>query len=128
MGKETWREMKKGFESTLAEYSKKDLALIRKALAVSADAGDSDVSSYLPTPLANQVIEYIRDLTLMRRLLNVFPMSSRTLKKPKRSSGMSAYYIPDGVQATESGFTSTSVTWTAKKLMSYCVIDEESVE
>lgn len=41
---------------------------------------------------------------------------------------MTAYYIPDGVQATESGFTSTSVEWVAKKLMSYVVIDEEAVE
>jgi hypothetical protein len=119
---------KKSFIPTLKEYSKKDLRLLRKALAVSADQGDSDISSYLPAPLAMQVLDYIRDINLMRRLINVFPMSARTWKKPKRASGMSAYYIPDGVQATESGFTSTSITWTAKKLMSYCVVDEESVE
>lgn len=121
--------MKKNFLDTLIkDYSKKDLALLRKALAVSADSGDSDVSSYLPAPLATQVLDYIREINLMRRLLNVFTMPARTWKKPKRASGMTAYYIPDGVQATESGFTSTSITWTAKKLMSYCVIDEESVE
>jgi hypothetical protein len=112
----------------MTKVTKKSLALLQKALAVSVDGGDSDVSSYLPTPLAMQVIEFIREINIMRRLLRVFPMNMRTWKKPKRASGMSAYYIPDGVQATESGFTSTSVTWTAKKLMSYVVVDEEAVE
>lgn len=102
--------------------------LIKKALAVSADAGDSDVSSYLPAPLATQVIDFIRDINVLRRLLSSFTMPARTWKKPKRASGMSGYYIPDGVQATESGFTSTSVTWEAKKLMSYVVVDEETIE
>jgi hypothetical protein len=107
---------------------KKNLQMIKKALAVSVDQGDSDVSSYLPAPLAMQVIAYIRDITLMRRLVRVFTQSARNWKKPKRSSGMSAYYIPDGVQAVETGFTATSVTWVAKKLMSYVVVDEESIE
>lgn len=102
--------------------------LVQKAIAVSVDAGDSDISAYLPEPLAMRVIEYIRDVNIMRRLLNSFTMPARTWKKPKRASGMSAYYIPDGVQATESGFTSTAVTWTAKKIMSYTVLDEEAVE
>lgn len=106
----------------------KNSDLMRKALAVSVDAGDSDVSSYLPAPLAMQVIEFIRDVNILRKLLPTFTMSSRTWKKPKRASGMSGYYIPDGVQATESGFTSSSVTWEAKKLMSYVVVDEETVE
>jgi len=107
--------------------SKKD-ALLRKAIAVAVDQGDSDISSYLPAPLATEVLEYVRDVNILRKILNVFPMTARTWKKPKRSSGMSAYYIPDGVQATESGFTSTSLEWVAKKLMSYTVIDEEAVE
>ena len=102
--------------------------VVSKAISVSADPNDSDVSSYLPVPLANTVIEYIRELNVMRRLLNTFKMSTRTYKKPKRNSGMSAYFIPDGVAATETGFTSTSLTWTAKKLMSYVVVDEEAVE
>lgn len=108
--------------------SKKNLTLVKKALAVSVDQGDSDVSSFLPAPLAMQVIAYIRDLNVMRRLIRVFNQTSRNFKKPKRASGMSAYYIPDGVQAVETGFTATSVTWVAKKLMSYVVVDEESIE
>ena len=108
--------------------TKKDAELVRKAIAVSADQGDSDVSAYLPTPLALQVIEYIREINIMRRILTVFNMPARTWTKPKRASGQSAYYIPDGVKATESGFVSTSLQWVAKKLMAFTTVDEEAVE
>lgn len=108
--------------------SQKDMKLVRKALAVAAGPGDSDVSAYLPLPLALQVIEFIRDINIVRRLISTFTMPSRTWKKPKKNSAMSAYYIPDGVQATESGFTSTSISWVAKKLMSYVTVDEETIE
>lgn len=120
---------KKAFkERNMTIKSAAQMRIIKKALAVAATSNDSDVSSYLPAPLASEVIDFIRDTNIMRRLIRTFTMNSRTWKKPKRASGMSAYYIPDGVQATESGFTSTSVTWTAKKLMSYVVVDEEAVE
>ncbi len=122
------KKIKKPYSESLVVKSAAQMRIIRKALAVAASAGDSDVSSYLPAPLATEVIDFIRDMNIMRRLIKSFTMSTRTWRKPKRSSGMSAYYIPDGVQATESGFTSTSITWTAKKLMSYVVVDEEAVE
>jgi len=107
---------------------KKNMQMVKKALAVSVDQGDSDVSAFLPAPLAMQVIAFIRDLNVMRRLIRVFTQTSRNYKKPKRASGMAAYYIPDGVQAVETGFTASSVTWIARKLMSYVVVDEESLE
>lgn len=110
------------------QMTKKNLQMVKKALAVSVDQGDSDVSSFLPAPLAMQVIAFIRDLNVLRRILNVFNQTARNFKKPKRASGMAAYFIPDGVQAVETGFTATSVTWVAKKLMSYVVVDEESIE
>jgi hypothetical protein len=116
---------KKNKEGTIV---KKDLTIVRKALAVAAGPGDSDISSYLPAPLANEVIAYIREINILRRLLRTFNMSARTFRKPKRNSAMSAYFIPDGVQATETGFTSTSLSWVAKKLMSYVVVDEEAIE
>jgi hypothetical protein len=110
------------------KISKKQMSMVQKALAVAVDQSDSDVSAYLPTPLALQVIDYIRDLTIMRKLINTFTQPTRTWRKPKRASGGTAYYIPDGVTATETGFTSTTVEWVAKKLMSYVVVDEEAIE
>jgi len=110
------------------KMNKKSLQMVKKALAVAADQNDSDVSAYLPLPLALQVIEFIRDLSVARKLVSTFTQSTRTYTKPKRASGGTAYYIPDGVTATETGFTSTTVQWVAKKLMSYVVVDEEAIE
>lgn len=120
--------LKKGMSGRSIIKSQKDMKIVRKALAVAAGPGDSDLSSYLPLPLALQVIDFIRDLNVIRRLISTFTMPQRTWKKPKKTSALSAYYIPDGVQATESGFTSSSVSWVAKKLMSYVTIDEETIE
>jgi hypothetical protein len=106
----------------------KDAQLVQKALAVTADAGDADISGYLPAPLAMQVIAYIRDINIMRKLIRVFDQNARNWRKPKRATGQSAYYIPDGTPAIQGGFIGTNVLWTAKKLMSYCMVDEESVE
>ena len=55
-------------------------------------------------------------------------MRSRTWKKPKKQGALSAYYVPDGVTATLSSYSTAQVEWVAKKLMSYCMIDEEAVE
>jgi len=101
-------------------------ALIKKALSV-ATSGAS-ISAYLPTPLAKQVIEYIRELNLMRKLIPSFVMNSRTWTKPKRTSGTTAYFIPDGTTATLSSYAAEQITWTAKKLMTYLMVDEEAVE
>jgi len=103
-----------------------NMSLVRKALSV-ATSGES-ISAYLPDPLAQQVLEFVREINLVRRLVNVFTMRDRTWKKPKRTSGSSAYYIPDGITATLSDFVSTTVTWEAKKLMNYIMVDEEAIE
>lgn len=100
--------------------------VIQKALSV-AESGSS-ISAYLPDPLARQVLEYVREINIMRQLLPTFRMNSRTWKKPKRSGGSTAYYIPDGSTATLSSYAATTVTWTAKKLMAYIMVDEESIE
>lgn len=100
--------------------------LIGKALSV-ATSGAS-ISAYLPSPLAAQVLEFIRDINIMRRLLPSFTMNSRSWRKPKRTSGSSAYFIPDGTTATLSTYASTTVEWVAKKLMTYILVDEEAIE
>ena len=95
--------------------------------ALSVDVGGS-LTAYLPDPLAKEVIQHIRELNILRRLLKTFKMASRAWTKPKRLNGIAAYYIPDGVTATLTGMSATTVKWTAKKLMSYVMVDEEAVE
>lgn len=100
-------------------------AVVKEAISV---ATGGTVTAYLPEPLAREVIAKIRELNIMRRLIKDFRMSARTWTKPKRTAGISAYYIPDGVTATLSGISSTTVQWVAKKLMAYVMVDEEAVE
>ena len=100
--------------------------MILKALSVATSG--SSISSYLPAPLAAEVIGYIREINILRRLVRTFNQNARTWTKPKRAGGSSAYFIPDGTTATMSSWSSTSVQWVAKKLMSYVMIDEEAVE
>ena len=103
----------------------RNLKAIKKALSVATGGGLVD---YLPAPLAREVIKYVRDINIMRRLIRVFNQPSRNWNKPKRATGMDAYFIPDGVTATQSQFTGSKVTWEAKKLMSYVLVDEEAIE
>jgi len=99
---------------------------IQKALSV-ATAGES-VEAYLPDPLAQEVIELVRELNIMRRFVNVFNQNTRFWTKPKRTSGQAAYYIPDGTTATLSTFQATQVRWEAKKLMTFLTVDMEAIE
>jgi len=103
----------------------KRIDLIRKALSV---AGTGSVENYLPDPIVADVIKYVRELNVMRRLLRTFTMKNRTKTKPKKNGVLSAYYVPDGTTATKSEYSTGSVTWTAKKLMAFTIMDEEVEE
>jgi len=98
---------------------------IAKALSV---ATGGNLNDWLPAPLANEVINYIHDINIMRRLIATFVMTDRNVTRPKKTSALTAYHIPDGTTATTSEFSTTTLTWTAKKLMGYTLIDEEAVE
>jgi len=100
-------------------------SIVKKALSV---ATGGNLADWLPEPLANDVIAYIRDINQLRNLVSIFNMTDRTMKRPKKSSGLSAYHIPDGATGTTTEFTTTYVEFVAKKLMAYTMIDEEAVE
>lgn len=104
----------------------KNKAMILKALSV-AVPGES-LSGYLPTPLANEVIQYIRDVNVMRRLIKTFNQNTRVWTKPRKANAGAAYFIQDGVTATLTGFSTAQVSWTAKKLMAFSMVDEEALE
>lgn len=101
-------------------------ALILKALNV-ANAGQS-LAGYLPAPLANEVIRYIREANIARRLIPSFKQNTRSWTKPKKANAGAAYYVQDGVTAPMTGFSTAQVTWVAKKLMSFTTLDEEAIE
>lgn len=98
---------------------------IQKALSV---AGTGSLENYLPAPLATEVINYIRELNIMRRHLKSFTMRSRNWTKPRKDGALSAYHVPDGTTATLSSYSTSQVKWEAKKLMGFTMVDEEAIE
>ncbi len=98
---------------------------VQKALSV---AGTGSLEGYLPLPLAQEVIKYIREINIMRQHLKSFNQRARTWTKPKKQGALSAYYVPDGVTAPLSSYSTTQIKWEAKKLMSFCMVDEEAIE
>jgi len=102
-----------------------NLNLVKKAMQV---VSGGDLVNFLPSPMATKVIEYIRDLTIVRGLFKEVFMPGRTYKMPKRTSGMSAYHALDGAEAEQTSFQSGAITLTAKKLFAQSIVDEESFE
>lgn len=98
--------------------------VLEKALSVTTGG----LTHYLPTPLATEVVDYIRDVNIVRQLVDTIQMPARTYTIPTQASGMSAYYAPDGAEATATSFTSGSLTLTSKKLFAQCLIDMEAIE
>lgn len=98
---------------------------LQKALSV---AGTGSLENYLPAPLATEVIQYIREINMMRKKLRTFNMKSREWTKPKKNGALAAYYVPDGTTAPLSSYSTAQVKWVAKKLMSFVMVDEEAIE
>ncbi len=101
------------------------LNMVRKAISVGTGG---NVTDFLPAPLAAEVIAFIREINILRRRLRVFKQVARNWKKPKVATGAAAFHVPDGVSVAATNFTSSSVTWEAKKLMSFITVDEEAIE
>lgn len=100
--------------------------LIKSAISIASDG--QSVNAYLPKPLVREVIDLVRELNIMRRFVNVFQMNDRVVRQSKRVAGQSAYYIPDGVTAVQSTISAASITWEAKKLMTFSIGDVEALE
>lgn len=97
--------------------------IVTKALSV---ATGGNITDFLPEPMAARVIDYIRDINIVRGLVDTITMPGRTYKIPSRASGLSTYYAADGQEAIPTQFTSGSTTLTAKKLFSQTIIDAEA--
>jgi HK97 family phage major capsid protein len=90
--------------------------------------GLSDVPDFLPEPLADEVIQYIREQNWCRQLFRSFHMPSRTFDIPKVTDGFDAYYGSAGESAQETSLSTSTVQYIAKKLFAACTIDTEVFE
>ncbi len=70
----------------------------------------------LPTPLSNRIIDLVEQFGVARRECDIVPMSSDTLKVPRRTGGLTAYFTGDADATTESTMAWDNVNLVAKEL------------
>jgi HK97 family phage major capsid protein len=71
----------------------------------------------VPEEFSTSIIEILERHGLFRRVCRVVPMMSDTLNVPRRVGGLTAYYVGENVEGTESDGTWDNVALVAKKLL-----------
>lgn len=82
----------------------------------------------VPDQFANFIIDLREQFGLARQLLRVVPMGTDTLTIPRRTGGVTAYFVGEGTSFTESDKGWDGVTLTAKKVGALCKLSTELAE
>ena len=82
----------------------------------------------VPDVLENELVSLRETYGVFRRNARVWPMSSDTLRIPKRAAGLTAFFVGEAAAGTESTQTFDSVTLVAKKLMALTTVTNELLE
>ena len=71
------------------------------------------------------VIRLVEEYGLVRRSMRISPMTSDVKNRPRRTGGLTAYFVGEGSQITESTGTWDNVKLVAKKLAAITVVTNE---
>lgn len=82
----------------------------------------------VPDEMSQAIIDLREEYGVFRRLAKVEAMASDTKTIPRRVSGLTAYFIGEGVAGTESNKTWDGVNLVAKKLFALTYISSELAE
>lgn len=82
----------------------------------------------VPDELGRTVIELVESYGTFRRNADNVPMSSDSLTIPRRTGGLTAHYVGENEEGTESDPTWDNVTFVAKKLMALTRMSSEISE
>jgi HK97 family phage major capsid protein len=82
----------------------------------------------VPDEFENELISLREQYGVFRRNAKIYPMASDTLRIPKRTSGLTAYFVGEANAGTESTQTLDSVQLVAKKLMCLTTVSNELLE
>lgn len=81
-------------------------------------AGDNAKGGVLvPEELSRTIIRLVEEFGVFRRNTRVVPMTSDTLNIPRRTGGLTAHYVGENTEGTESDTAWNNVSLVAKKLM-----------
>lgn len=91
--------------------------------------GSNTLGGFLvPTEMERTIITLREERGVLRREAQVVPMSSDTLTLPRRSGGMTAYFVGESTAGTASDPTFDQIQLSAKKLMAYTTMSSEVSE
>ena len=82
----------------------------------------------VPDEFENELISLRENYGVFRRNAKIYPMASDTLRIPKRTAGLTAYFVGEANAGTESTQTLDSVQLVAKKLMCLTTVSNELLE
>jgi HK97 family phage major capsid protein len=82
----------------------------------------------VPDEFENELITLREQFGVFRRNARIWPMASDTLRIPKRSSTLTAYFVGEASAGTESQQVFDSVQLVAKKLMALTTVSSELLE
>lgn len=92
-------------------------------------AGDvSGAGVFVPEEFSTDLIRLVENYGVIRREVGVTNMSSDTKKIPRRTGGMTAYFVSENGAGTESDPTWNEVQLVAKKLMALTRMSNELAE
>lgn len=95
----------------------------------SAVTTSNTLGGYLvPAPLEQSIIDLREDRGVFRRQVRVRPMTSDTLTIPRRSSGVTAYFVSETSDITASDKGWDAVSLTSRKLAVLCKYSSEIAE
>ncbi len=86
-------------------------------VAAASESVNTQGGFLVPDELAGSIIRLVNEHGVFRRECRVWPMSSDTLSIPRRDGGLTAHFVGENTEGTESDVTWSNVTLTARKLM-----------
>lgn len=90
---------------------------VRKHMAAVLEQDGSGYQYWIPEEFGTDLIDLREKFGVTRRLFKIVPMNSDTRVDPRRSGGLTAYFMTEGQPGTESNKVWTEVRLTAKDLM-----------
>ena len=96
-----------------AEWCKQNGIAVTKA---QSEAVNSAGGYLVPEEMMGSIIDLREQYGVFRQNAAVIPMSRDTLNWPRRTAGVTAYFVAEGVAATESSAAWDNVNLTAKKM------------
>lgn len=101
---------------------KNGIALVR----ATQQEGVNETGGFLvPPEFGNDMIDLREEYGVVRRLFKVVPMASDTRSDPRRTGGLTAYFVGESDAGTQSNKSWDRVTLTARKLMCLARISSE---